>query len=132
MSSTLQADPAPTRSPTFSGVLILSTGVLQLVAAAAALAGNGGLLIAQNPVHPLDITRWSWFLALIGVLVIISGVGILAKKPWAYLAGIGMAAISAADSFVFASFCPLFALLVISIDILVICTLMREFPAACP
>jgi hypothetical protein len=74
----------------------------------------------QDYVFKMDVTTWGWLHMLIGVLAVVIGVCLLLGQYWAMIAGICVAVVSAFANFAFLPYYPLWALIVIAIDILVI------------
>ncbi|WP_181718815.1 DUF7144 family membrane protein [Nocardia gipuzkoensis] len=114
----------------FAGVLILVAGVLHLLTAVAAISGREVFVVTEDQVFLVDVAAWGWIHLTIGVLVVIAGLGILVGKPWAFLAGLVLAAISILDNFLFVSIYPFWALVLIAVDVLVIWALARQLAAA--
>lgn len=123
-----QASPPTTDIPFFPSALTIAAGVLQLFAALAAIIDHQVFFQAEAVAHPLDTTRWGWFSLAIAVLTIGSGAGMCTRRTGAYLIGVGTASISAVQSFVFASFYPAFAFLLITVHLLVIWMLVLKVP----
>ncbi|MBF6218507.1 MULTISPECIES: DUF7144 family membrane protein [Nocardia] len=114
----------------FAGVLILVAGVLHLLTAVAAISGREVFVVTEDQVFLVDVAAWGWIHLTIGVLVVIAGLGIVVGKPWAFLAGLVLAAISILDNFLFVSIYPFWALVLIAVDVLVIWALARQLAAA--
>lgn len=114
----------------FAGVLILVAGVLHLLTAVAAISGREVFVVTEDQVFLVDVAAWGWIHLTIGVLVVIAGIGIVVGKPWAFLAGLVLAAISILDNFLFVSIYPFWALVLIAVDVLVIWALARQLAAA--
>ncbi|MCC3329592.1 DUF7144 family membrane protein [Nocardia abscessus] len=114
----------------FAGVLILVAGVLHLLTAVAAISGREVFVVTEDQVFLIDVAAWGWIHLTIGVLVVIAGLGIVVGKPWAFLAGLVLAAISILDNFLFVSIYPFWALVLIAVDVLVIWALARQLAAA--
>jgi hypothetical protein len=110
----------------FAGVLILITGLLHLLAAIAAIAGRDIFVVTEDQVFLVDVSTWGWVHLVIAVLIIIAGIGIVTGKSWGYLAGIVMASISILDNFLFAPIYPFWALVMITLDVLIIWALARR------
>ncbi|UGT66021.1 hypothetical protein LTT66_22215 [Nocardia gipuzkoensis] len=114
----------------FAGVLILVAGVLHLLTAVAAISGREVFVVTEDQVFLVDVAAWGWIHLTIGVLVVIAGLGIVVGKPWAFLAGLVLAALSILDNFLFVSIYPFWALVLIAVDVLVIWALARQLAAA--
>ena len=81
-------------------------------------------------VYAIDLTTWGWVTMLLGAIGVAVGVGILKGQVWAASAGIGFAVISALGQFAFMPYYPFWAMLIISMDILVIWALGKQIGQA--
>ncbi|MGH9210967.1 MAG: DUF7144 family membrane protein [Acidimicrobiales bacterium] len=68
----------------------------------------------------LDLSAWGWVHMIVGVLVIIAGFGVLSGNIVARTVGVVLAGLSLLANFFFIPVYPLWALIVITIDALVI------------
>ena len=75
---------------------------------------EGGLVV------DVDYTAWGWVHLLLGALIIISGVGVLSGNVAARAVGVGLAGLSALLNVLFIEAYPIWSVLVITIDVLVI------------
>jgi hypothetical protein len=68
----------------------------------------------------LDLSAWGWVHMIVGVLVVIAGFGVLSGNILARIVGVVLAGLSLLANFFFIPVYPLWALIVITIDALVI------------
>ena len=68
----------------------------------------------------VSYTGWGWVHLLLGVLVLAAGFGVMAGKTWARMVGIVLAGLSALANLVFIAAYPLWAIIVIAVDVAVI------------
>jgi hypothetical protein len=113
----------------FGGVLMAISGLFQFFEGVAAV-GNDKMFVAAPPyVFELNTTGWGWIHLIIGAVGVAIGVAIIASQPWAFFAGMFVIALSLIAQFMFLPYYPLWAVVVIAIDIAVIwalCTRLRE------
>ena len=105
---------------TFAGIMLIIGGAFQVIEAIAALVNDEYLLVLPNYVFSLDLTGWGVIHLLIGLILAAIGVFLLLGKGWARIAGIVVAGISALINFSWLPYAPLWAILLIGIDVLVI------------
>ena len=105
---------------TFAGIMLIIGGAFQVIEAIAALVNDEYLLVLPNYVFSLDLTGWGVIHLLIGLILAAIGVFLLLGKGWARIAGIVVAGISALINFTWLPYAPLWAILLIGIDVLVI------------
>jgi hypothetical protein len=67
-----------------------------------------------------DFTTWGWVHLLLGVAIFASGLGVLAGNLAARIVGVVMAGINAVVALVFIEAAPVWGIVLITIDILVI------------
>ncbi len=103
----------------FAGVAALLVGVLQAITGLVALFDDGYYAVTRRgfAVH-ITYTEWGWIhlgLALIGV-----GAGLLLGQLWGRVVAIGVAGLSAIANFLFLPAHPVWTMLMIAVDVLVI------------
>jgi hypothetical protein len=81
---------------------------------------NNGLLLT------FDYSSWGWTHVLIGVVAIAAGVGVLLGQMWARVTGVVVAVISAFANLAFLPAYPIWSIIVIAIDVLVIYALVAH------
>lgn len=100
--------------------MMILIGVFQGVAGLVALVNDNFYLATREYLFQFDITTWGWIHLILGIVVALAGVGLLAGRSWARVVGIILAVLSAIANFMFLPHHPLWALLVIALDVLVI------------
>ena len=104
----------------FAGIMLIVGGAFQVIQSIAAIANDEYLVVLPNYVFSIDVTGWGWIHLLVGLILAAVGVFLLLGKGWARIAGIVIAGISALINFSWLPYSPLWALLLIGVDILVI------------
>src|SRR5215213_6862178 len=104
----------------FAGVLLIVGGGFEAIQALAAIVKDEYLVVAPNYIYTLDLTAWGWIHLLIGLALVAIGICLLLGQGWALIAGIVVTAVSALINFTWLPYSPLWAMLVIAIDLLVI------------
>ena len=105
---------------TFAGVIALVAGGYNALSGIAALADDDTVAAqASEVLYGIDLTAWGWFWLLLGLLQLVTGVLILQRSPAGLWLGVGIACASAFFT-VFVMFVfPLWAIAVLTIDLLV-------------
>ena len=122
-------DRAPGRSWTgfmvFAAIMLMLLGCIQLIEGITALVRHSYYprLPSQLAVD-VSYTTWGIAHALIGLLVLVAGVGVLAGLRWARLVGVATAGVSAVVNLAFLAAYPGWSALVIAFDVLVIYALL--------
>ena len=113
----------------FAGMMLIVGGAFQVIQSIAAIANDEYILVLPNYVFSVDLTAWGWIHLLVGLILAAVGIFLLLGKGFARIAGIVVAGISAIVNFSWLPYSPLWAMLLIAVDILVIwalATLRRE------
>ena len=112
----------------FAGVLLLVAGAFQALQGLSAIVRDRLLVLTQDYLYRFDITGWGWIHLLIGLALAAVGAAILAGKVRGRVVGIGLAAVSAITQFLWLPYFPVWAVLVIALDVGVIWALTVHDP----
>jgi hypothetical protein len=107
----------------FAGVMLMMIGVFHCLTGFAAILEDEFFVVGREYAYELDATAWGWLHLLYGFILIFAGFGIFKGALWARLVGITLAAISAVGYFFFIPYQPIWAILIIALDVLVIAAL---------
>lgn len=109
----------------FAATILFLAGVFQALAGLVAIFDDGFYVVTSNYTFNLDVTAWGWLHLIIGLLLLTTGVFLFLRRPWAGVAAIVLAVVSAIASFFFIPYYPIWSLLVIGLDVWVIWALTR-------
>jgi hypothetical protein len=109
-----------------AGVLLVVTGVFHLLVAIAVLAGDDDVVHSPSYSFEMNRTSWGWTELVLAVLAIAVGAGVLAGRSWAYVSALVIAFLSAVTTFAFLPQSPLWSMLVLGFDALVMWALVTE------
>ncbi len=104
----------------FAGVIMIMLGIFQAIAGLAAIIEDKFYVVTPNYAYQIDVTGWGWIHLIVGVFVVLAGVYVLSGQLWARIVGITIAVLSALANFFFIPYYPLWALLIIALDVFVI------------
>ena len=108
----------------FAGIMLILGGAFEALQAIAAIVNDKYLVVLPNYVYSFDLTVWGWIHLLIGLALIAIGISLLLGQGWARMAGIVVAALAALINFTWLPYSPLWAIVLIAIDVLVIWALV--------
>ena len=118
------SDPAPTGWTgwvVFASVMMVILGCLQIVQGLVAIFDDSWYHVtAGGLVVHVDYTAWGWTHLLLGVLILISGFGVLAGNLAARAVAVALAVLSALVNLVFVEAYPIWSIIIITVDVLVI------------
>jgi hypothetical protein len=111
----------PTGWTVFAGALMLIVGSLDALWGLAGIlnyeivfvGGQGGVIIA-------DVSMWGWVHLILGSIVAITGLGLFAGSEWARWSAIFFVSINAVTQIVWFPAAPLWAFLMILLDVTII------------
>ncbi|MBS1844087.1 MAG: hypothetical protein JST53_06675 [Actinobacteria bacterium] len=104
----------------FAGVMMILLGFFDVLWGIAAIANNEVVVVGGHGVMILDITTWGWIQLILGVVVGITGLGLLTGNTAARWAGIALVGLNAIVQVVWFSAAPLWAILIIALDVVII------------
>src|SRR4051794_32835780 len=104
----------------FAGVMLAVVAVFEILQGIAAIANDSVFVRGVNYTYKLDVTAWGWIHLLIGVVSLGIGIAIVNGNTLGYLGGIAVAFLGAVANFAFLPYYPLWSLLVIAFNVLVI------------
>ena len=105
----------------FAGVMMLLMGTFHAIQGLVALFQDTYYLVAeQGLILQADYTTWGWVHLILGAVVVLAGIALLAGQMWARIVAVILAFGSALVNFAFLGAYPLWSLLMIAIDVLVI------------
>jgi hypothetical protein len=108
-----------------SGVLLVLLGTFHIVQGVGALLTDQRFLLRDvEPFLDLDTTTWGWFHVVVGGLVAAAGFLVFGGQRWARGVGATVALVSALTALSFLSEHPLWALVVIALDVTVVLALV--------
>jgi hypothetical protein len=127
----LRETPWGTGFAMFAGALMLVVGVYQVIAGIAALVHDVLFVSTPGYTYAFDITGWGWVHLALGIVVGAAGVAVLQGRTWGRVVGIILAGLSLIANFLFIPYYPIWSLVIIALDIVVIWALAvyRHEPA---
>lgn len=108
----------------FAGFILILNGAFQSIAGLVALFKNEVFVVAESNLWLLDYTTWGWAHLLLGVFLLIAGSAIMSGKMWGRVVGVIFAGLSLIANFGFVPVYPIWSLILIVIDILVLYALI--------
>lgn len=104
----------------FAGVVLIMVGFFQAVAGLVAIIDDEFYVVGREYVFQFDVTTWGWIHLIVGVVVLLSGFGIFSGNVAARTVGVIIAAISALAAFLWLPWYPIWAIVIIALDVAVI------------
>ncbi|MEU1055029.1 hypothetical protein ABZ397_21090 [Streptomyces sp. NPDC005876] len=107
----------------FAGVLLLCNGALAVLQGIAAVAEDDVYARIGSYVYEMNLTGWGVLHIVLGALALVIGYGMLKDLAWARFAGILLASLSLVAQFLFLPYAPVWAVVMMALDVFVIWSL---------
>ena len=104
----------------FAGVMLIIGGGVNLLYGIVAAVNDDWVVWTNSAAVYLDLSQWGWVHIILGAIVLLSGIGVFSGNILARTVGVIVASISLVVNFFFIPAYPIWAITVITIDVLVI------------
>jgi len=104
----------------FAGYMLIIVGFFQAFEGLAAILRDQYFVVTPNYLYHIDTTAWGWIHLIWGAVVCVAGFGVLAGRLWGRIVGIVAASLSAIAQFFYIPYYPLWAILIIALDVAII------------
>jgi hypothetical protein len=109
----------------FAGAVMILVGFFHAFNGLAAIFEDDFFVLRANYAFDIDISAWGWIHLILGVIVVFAGISIFTGATWARGVGIVLALLSAFANFLFIPYYPVWAVLIIALDIAIIWALVN-------
>lgn len=110
----------------FAGVYLIIVGFFQMISGFVALYRQNVIAFASGSALFVNLETYGWALLLTGLVMILTGMGVLAGQTWARALAVVLAGIAAVINFLFIPVYPIWSIVAMTIDIVVIYALMAH------
>ena len=104
----------------FVGILLFMVGVFNVIWGLTAIIDDKELTVGRQGVIVWDITTWGWIHLLLGIVMILTAVGLFAGRSWARWTAIFFVMVNAFGQIAWIPVHPLWSVLVITLDVIII------------
>ena len=110
----------------FAGFMMIMIGVFHAISGIAGIAKDDVFVIGTGTEYAFkfSVTTWGWIHLIAGIIVLIAGFGLFSGATWARTVGVIVAGISAIANFAWLPYYPIWAIVILTIDVLVIWALI--------
>ena len=105
---------------TFAAIMMIIAGSLNALYGLIAVVNDEWVVWTNRASLYLDISQWGWIHLVVGLVVLLSGIALFSGNILARTVGVIAVAISLMSNFLFLPAYPVWAIIVITIDVLVI------------
>ena len=108
----------------FAAMMMVLLGAFHAIQGLVALLRQEYFLVAESGlVLDVDFTAWGWVHLVAGIVIIMAGLGVMRGQMWARVAGTIVALLSALLNLGFLAAYPLWSVMMIALDVVVILAL---------
>ena len=104
----------------FAAAIMLIVGFLNFFYGLAAILNDQVVVVGGHGAIVADITTWGWITLILGVVLLLTGLGLIAGSAWARWTGVLLVGLNAIEQVWIFPAAPLWALIVIALDVIVI------------
>jgi hypothetical protein len=104
----------------FAGLMLIVAGFFHILAGVVALFKHDVYVAGASNVWVLNYTTWGWLHIVGGLIALYAGSALLQGKTWARILVVIVAVLSAIANMAFVPIYPVWSLLIITVDILII------------
>jgi hypothetical protein len=107
-----------------AAAFMMISGVFDFFSGLAAILRGQFFVTLPHYAFSISIHGWGWLHLIMGAVVFVTGAALLTDHLWARIAGVVIASLSAVMNFVLLPYYPIWAFVIIALDIFVIWALL--------
>jgi hypothetical protein len=104
----------------FAGAVMMTVGAFQALEGLVALFDDNFYVVRDNYTFEFDVTAWGWIHLIMGIIIAVSGYFVVRGDLWARILAMFLAALAAIANFLWVPYYPVWSLLIVALNILVI------------
>jgi hypothetical protein len=116
----------------FAGVILVMVGFLDLFYGLAGIVNDEVIRVGGEGAIIIDVTAWGWFHFIVGIILVLTGVALFAGAEWARWTAVFFALVSAIGQIGLITAFPLWSILIVALDVLVIYNLTARWEVVPP
>lgn len=110
----------------FAATMMIVGGIMQVFQGISAIANDEFFVTLPNYVVTVDVSTWGWIHVVFGILVVLAGMSLFSGSRGAAIFALLLAVLSAIANFGFIPYYPLWAILIIAVDVFIIWAITRS------
>ncbi|MBP2401235.1 hypothetical protein ACFY41_01190 [Streptomyces syringium] len=104
----------------FAAVLMVFGGLMAIFQGISAIAKDNVFVVTRDYSYEFSLTGWGWLHLILGIVVLLAGFALFKGAMWARVTGVLLAGLSMIANFIWLPYYPLWALVLLAIDVFVI------------
>ncbi|AYV28976.1 hypothetical protein HET69_21260 [Streptomyces sp. CJ_13] len=107
-------------STTFAAALMIFGGAMAIFEGISAIAKDDVFLATRHYVFEFNLTGWGWVHLILGIVLVLTGCAVITGAVWARYLGVFIASLGAIANFLWIPYYPLWALVLVVINIFIV------------
>ena len=103
-----------------AATLMIFGGAMAILQGVAAIAKDDVFVVTNNYAFQYSLTGWGWVHLILGIVIVLAGFALFTGALWARIIGVALAGLGALANFLWLPHYPLWAIVLIAIDIFII------------
>lgn len=103
-----------------AATLMILSGLWSFIVGMVAILNQSFYVATPNNLYQFNVHDWGWLHFSLGIVVFAAGVCVLLGQTWAKVLGIVLAVFSGLANFMFLPYYPIWAIIVIAIDVFIV------------
>ena len=104
----------------FAAIMMMLSGGFEILQGLSAIIRKNLYVVNSDYIFKISVTGWGWIHLILGVIVLLAGIALLGGALWARIVGIAMAALIAIANFLWLPYYPVWAIVLIALNVVVI------------
>jgi hypothetical protein len=104
----------------FAAIMMMLSGGFEILQGLSAIIKKNLYVVNKDYIYKINVNGWGWIHLILGVIVLLAGIALLGGASWARIVGIAMAALIAIANFLWLPYYPVWAIVLIALNVVVI------------
>jgi hypothetical protein len=104
----------------FGGMMMILVGTFNAVEGLAGIFDNGFYPTNNTALFNVNLTGWGWYMLVMGLVLVATGMGVIAGKVWARAVAVVVLMLNALSHLFSIPIYPVWAIIVITVDVVII------------
>jgi hypothetical protein len=110
----------------FGGMMMILVGSFNAIEGLAGIFDGGYYTTNDTALFNADLKGWGWYLLVMGVVVMVTGMGVIGGRVWARRLAVVILMLNALSHLLFMPANPAWAIIVITLDVLIIYSIITH------
>ena len=104
----------------FAAIMMMLSGGFEILQGLSAIIRKHLYVVNSDYIYKINVAGWGWIHLILGVIVLLAGIALLGGSLWARIVGIVLAALIALANFLWLPYYPVWAIVIIAVNVVVI------------